>query len=618
MLRLALLFIFCAPLCTQNYADHLSFGGISDDTAYGVACDSAGNSYGVYHFDGSIDVQPGGGTNTITGFFAGGVVKYDGTRTVAWAQVIEPLNPGDMVIPEMPVVDGNGNVYVVGRFFGQADFDPGPGVAIESAVDTFAAPTTQFNAFLLKLDATGAFQWVRVLHGDHTWGARVSCTDTHVCITGLHIGTNNLDSSGGTQLAMSAGLASFTVMFDSAGTQLWAQGNSTSFIELSSPPIIGVGNEVTVISSYGMDLTLTQGGTTYYPTGNVDMVITRYSASGAIMGVQIVGAVGANVVPVWAAPDGNGGYYVVGNWRASVDFDPGAGTTTLTPQFSLDMFVARYSAAGPLLWARALNCSNDTQTMSCAADVNGVVVAGSFVGTLDGDPGTATNTLYASNGANFVARIDSNGDHVWSGNLGAGSTGTSQVYGIASDGQGNVLLGGPYTGDADWDPSAATVTTTASAAKDGWVVWLNDNAATTPPPPAPLQIITTVLPTTIVGEVSTQTLTGFGGSGNGYQWQLVTGQLPPGVSGLPAAGTPSVDLAGIPSAEGVYQFTIQLDDDDTNNTNHAFTWVISGGTNVGPGPSPSAGACAATPSPTGLRILCALIGLAAARRRRRA
>ena len=209
MLRFALLLLVCAPLCAQTYVDHLSFGGISPDTAYGVACDTAGNSYGVYHFDGTIDVQPGTGTHDITGFFAGGVVKYDSNRAVTWAQVIEPVNPGDSVIPEMPAVDSAGNVYVVGRFFGQADFDPGTGTAIESALDTTGAPATNYNAFLLKLDATGAFQWVRVLRGGYTWGTRVSCTDTRVCITGIYNGTMDLDHTAGTQYASAAGLASF-------------------------------------------------------------------------------------------------------------------------------------------------------------------------------------------------------------------------------------------------------------------------------------------------------------------------------------------------------------------------------------------------------------------------
>lgn len=592
MLRYALFFLLCAPLLAQTYTDHLSFGSIGIDTAYGVACDNAGNTYGVYHFDGTVDVQPGAGTHDITGFFAAGIVKYDSARAVTWARVIEPVNPGDRVIPEMPAVDTAGNVYVVGRFFGQVDFDPGAGTAIESAIDTFNTPTTQFNAFLLKLDATGAFQWVRVLPGDHTWGVRVTCTDTHVAITGLHIGTNDLDPTNGTQIVTSTGLASFTAMFDAAGTRIWAHGNATSLVELSSPPIIGAGNEVTVISSYGVDLTLTHGGTTYTPVGNVDMVMTQYTATGAISWVKFVGAVGANVVPCWAAPDHAGGYYVVGNWRTAVDFDPGTGSTIMTPQQGLNAFVCRYTGSGDLVWGAPFHCSGDTNMFTCASDANGVVVGGSFVGQMDTNPASATNLLDHNNGSAFAVRLDANGFHVWSVNFGgttALATVECAVYGMASDGAGNVVLGGPYDGSADWDPGAGTQISTSSAARDGWVLWLDDGSAATPPQPVPLQIATATIATVSEGAPVNAALTATGGSGSGYQWTLLTGQLPPGVSGIPGTGTPWISLTGSPTTAGNYSFTVQVTDDAANTDVHGYIWMINPPGATYPTPPPGGG-----------------------------
>lgn len=596
MLRYALFFLLCAPLLAQTYTDHLSFGGIGTDTAYGVACDNAGNSYGVYHFDGTIDVQPGAGTHDITGFFAGAVVKYDSTRNVSWAAPLLPANAGDKVIPEMPAVDSAGNVYIVGRFFGQADFDPGAGTAIESAVDTFGTPTTQFNAFLLKLDATGAFQWVRVLPGDHTWGVRVSCTDTHVAITGLHIGTNDLDPTSGTQIVTSPGLASFTAMFDSAGSLIWAQANDTPAIEISTPPIIHPGNEVTVISSYAVGLTLTQGGTPYLPIGNADMLITRYDAGGAVMSVKEVAATGANVVPTWAVPDHAGGYYVVGNWRATVDFEPGAGVTTMTPQQGLNAFVCRYTGTGDLVWAAPLHSSGDTNLFACAADPNGVVVGGNFAGQMDCDPGAGTALLDQADGVAFAVRLDANGNHAWSVNFGgtaALSSVETAVYGMASDGAGTVILGGPYEGSADWDPGTGTQITTPAAVRDGWVLWLNDGAVGTPPQPVPLQIVTTSLPGATQDVAVNFTLTASGGSGSGYQWFLLTGQLPPGVTGIPGTGTPSVSIGGAPTSAGSYSFTVLVEDDAANFASHSYTWTVLGVQTGRPPPQTQYRGCAA-------------------------
>jgi N-acetylneuraminic acid mutarotase len=85
------------------------------------------------------------------------------------------------------------------------------------------------------------------------------------------------------------------------------------------------------------------------------------------------------------------------------------------------------------------------------------------------------------------------------------------------------------------------------------------------------------------------TLLGAGGAGRGYAWSLVDGALPPGLVGLPATGN-TATLAGTPTLEGTFDFTVELSDSAGAATTMAYSLVV--GTDdprTGPGPGPGSG-----------------------------
>src|SRR5206468_6390959 len=52
------------------------------------------------------------------------------------------------------------------------------------------------------------------------------------------------------------------------------------------------------------------------------------------------------------ATDSAGNLYLAGYFQATVDFDPGPGVSNLTTTGIWDVFVAKYTSTGALVWAR--------------------------------------------------------------------------------------------------------------------------------------------------------------------------------------------------------------------------------------------------------------------------
>jgi hypothetical protein len=113
-----------------------SYGGTCDmDPSSGFDLKSTSSSYG----DGLLTALDAAGA-------------YLGTWTFATKS-----NGGTSTITNL-AVDDQGAVYVAGPLVGTADFDPGPAEVTRTGPST----TPYGSFFIVKLDASAAFQWVNV------------------------------------------------------------------------------------------------------------------------------------------------------------------------------------------------------------------------------------------------------------------------------------------------------------------------------------------------------------------------------------------------------------------------------------------------------------------------
>lgn len=90
--------------------------------------------------------------------------------------------------------------------------------------------------------------------------------------------------------------------------------------------------------------------------------------------------------------------------------------------------------------------------------------------------------------------------------------------------------------------------------------------------PAKVSITTAALPNGVVGMTYSATVAAENGSG--YSWRLLSGQLPPGLE-LASSGTPATTLAGTPSAEGNYTFTLEVSDANGDKSSMQYSVEIT-------------------------------------------
>jgi hypothetical protein len=169
------------------------------------------------------------------------------------------------------------------------------------------------------------------------------------------------------------------------------------------------------------------------------------------------------------ARDAAGNIYVTGLFNGTVDFDPGPGTVNLTSAGANDIFVAKYTPTGALIWAKGMGGTGEDQPLAIAVDASGnVLTTGAFNGTADFDPGPGTSNLTSAGNADiFVSKLDSNGNFVWARAL--GGTSFEQGQGIAVDLAGNVFTTGRFSVTVDFDPGAGTANLTSAGSNDSFV-----------------------------------------------------------------------------------------------------------------------------------------------------
>jgi hypothetical protein len=197
------------------------------------------------------------------------------------------------------------------------------------------------------------------------------------------------------------------------------------------------------------------GTTNLTSAGSGDGSVAKYDTDGNLIWAVRFGGTG-NDVSTSIDVDNSGNIYVCGYFNAAGDFDPGVGTTTLTPVGGNDAFILKLDQNGLFVWAKQIGGTNEDAAMALEVDASGNVVIGGFYSTtVDFDPNAGTvNSTSAGGNDGYILKLNSAGNFVWRYTF--GSTSNDEARAIITDASGNAYVTGYFNGTVDFDFSGAT------------------------------------------------------------------------------------------------------------------------------------------------------------------
>jgi len=203
----------------------------------------------------------------------------------------------------------------------------------------------------------------------------------------------------------------------------------------------GAGN--VVVTGY-FEGSIDFGGGPLTSAGDRDIFVVKFDSAGNHLWSKRFGSVLSDA-GFGVATDSAGNVVLTGNVRATVDFGGG-------PLGGGGIFIAKLDASGNHVWSRRYGSSSTDRGYNVATDPSGnVVVIGDFSGT-----GNFGGTFLTSAGSEdiFVAKLNAAGSNLWSRRF--GDTSLDSGVGIATDGQGSVIVTGSFAGTVNFGGSALT------------------------------------------------------------------------------------------------------------------------------------------------------------------
>lgn len=326
-------------------------GTASNDFAYALASDSAGNIYAAGYTEDSLHGQTSATDFDII------ITKYDANGVHQWTR--QPGTP-DRDVAYALTSDTAGNIYAAGYTDGALDGQTNAGLQ---------------DLFITKYDTSGTRLWTRQLGSAASDYANSITSDAagNIYVAGYTWGAlDGQASAGGTDL--------FITKYNASGVKQWTRQLGTAENDVAY-----------AISSDSAGNIYAAGGTAgaldgQSNAGSSDLFITKYDASGTMQWTRLLGSAGWDFAYALTT-DSAGNVYAAGYTDSALDGQTSAGFQ--------DLIITKFDANGIKQWTRQLGTASWEYATALTRDVaDNIFVAGYTAGALDGQSNAGQEDIF--------------------------------------------------------------------------------------------------------------------------------------------------------------------------------------------------------------------------------
>lgn len=399
----------------------LSTFGVSglDTDAAGVAIDSSDNIYITGTSQGANVFGKNATSGTTDDIF---VAKLNSSGVIQWVYAAGGTgrDRGRKI-----ALDSSGNIYVTGYYWSTVDFGGGN-----------VTSNGNWDAFLLKLDSSGTFQWVKSYGSNYNDLGRDVAIDSNDNIYMLGNYRYTVDFGGGDEINNNNSDI-FLVKFNSSGVFQWVYTAGASESDDSRALALDSNDNLYITGSFRD--TVNFGGGNITAANLDDLFILKLNSSGAYQNIYT-----SNIFTTQKgkglAVDSSGNIYATGTFSGTVDF--GGGNITSSGN---DIYLLKLNSSFAFQWVKRFAVDNGStgQALGLAVTVDedgNVYSVGQIGGSVDFGGGTIN---FGSQDDAYIVKYDSSGSFQWSKTFGSASANNiDKTQDIVIDSNGFVIAVG--------------------------------------------------------------------------------------------------------------------------------------------------------------------------------